>query len=308
MPRIRTIKPEFFSHEILASKSAHARLLAIGLLTIADREGRLRWVPMQVHAQVFPWEAPGEAFESIEVLLGELIECDYVTHYEVEGKRYIEINNFCKHQRISGKEAAYPSKIPPPPSKTSKNPEESGEASGCFPEKRRGASPRSGGVPLGTEEQRNRGTEEQGNRREGEGAVAPAPSRGTPPTLEEVSEYVQEAGLSQVDPAAFVDHYQANGWKQSNGQAIKDWQAACRGWNRRQSQFTARTQPRAGPLKGEALVAENRETIKRYAERVKNGTVGDLFGGVGHAGGGPGPADQRAAVGSVSGRIVGPVG
>jgi len=31
MPRIRTIKPEFFSHEDLAAKSAHARLLAIGL-------------------------------------------------------------------------------------------------------------------------------------------------------------------------------------------------------------------------------------------------------------------------------------
>jgi hypothetical protein len=151
VPRIRTIKPEFFSHEKLASKSAHARLLAIGLLTLADCEGRLRWVPMQIHAQVFPWEAPGEAFENIDVLLGELIDCDYVVHYELEGKRYVEVCNFKRHQRLSGKEAAYESRLPAPPQKDGKTLGESGEASG----KQSCASLGSGGNPLGTGEQGN---------------------------------------------------------------------------------------------------------------------------------------------------------
>lgn len=159
MPRIRTIKPEFFSHEELSAKSAYARLLAIGLLTLADCEGRLRWVPMQVHSQVFPWEAEVK----IEVLLSELIDCNYVVHYEVDGKRYVEICNFKKHQRLSGKEASFDSRLPPPPVRPIKTQGETGEAE----VQQTNASQGSGENPLGTEEQGNRGTEEK---REREGA------------------------------------------------------------------------------------------------------------------------------------------
>lgn len=156
MPRIRTIKPEFFSHEELSAKSAYARLLAIGLLTLADCEGRLRWVPMQVHSQVFPWEAEVK----IEVLLGELIDCNYVVHYEVDGKRYVEICNFKKHQRLSGKEASFNSRLPSPPVKPIKTQSKTGEAE----VNRLDASQGSSENPLGTEEQRNRGTEEDRER------------------------------------------------------------------------------------------------------------------------------------------------
>ena len=158
MARIRTIKPEFFSHELLASKSAQARLLAIGLLTLADCEGRLRWVPMQVHAQVFPWEAS----VNIEVLLGELMDASYVVHYEAEGKRYVEVVNFKKHQRLSGKEAAYESRYPAPPKdlqKTNDFIDKTGEATG----KHLDTSLGSGRNPLGTGEHRNLGTGEHRN-------------------------------------------------------------------------------------------------------------------------------------------------
>jgi hypothetical protein len=306
MARIRTIKPEFFSHEVLASKSAHSRLLAIGLLTIADCEGRLRWVPMQVHAQVFPWEAPGEAFDSIEVLLGELIECDYVTHYEISGKRYVEINNFTKHQRISGKEAMYGSKLPPPPGKSSNSPGKQGEALQCFPEKHPGASPdalqRSGGARIGSRK-KEVGTEEQRNRKE-EAAAAAAPAKC--PTVSEVREYVKESNLAGVDPEAFHDHYQANGWRQSNGQLIRDWKAACRNWDRRQTQFAAKGSSRAGPLKGQALVDSNQEVFRKFEERVKNGKLGELFPGPVATDSSLGPVSVGADVGSVPRRVGGP--
>jgi hypothetical protein len=158
MARIRTIKPEFFSHEEMASVSAHARLLAIGLLCLADCKGRLRWVPMQVHSQVFPWEASVK----IEVLLGELTGIGYCVHYENNGKRYVAIPKFTDHQRLSGKEANYESRLPSPPvivEKPRENSGENGEANG----KHLGASPGSNGNPLGTGEQGNIGTGEQGN-------------------------------------------------------------------------------------------------------------------------------------------------
>lgn len=172
MPRIRTIKPEFFSHEDLSSKSAHARLLAIGLLTLADCKGRLRWVPMQVHAQVFPWEAS----VNIEVLLEELIDCEYLLHYEIDGKRYVEVVNFLKHQRLSGKEAGYESKIPAPPKTPSGKPPktkkpndfigETGEEKVKQLDASPDTSPGSIGNPLGTGEHRNIGTGEQREREE----------------------------------------------------------------------------------------------------------------------------------------------
>lgn len=162
MPRIRTIKPEFFSHEELSLKSPHARLLAIGLLTLADCEGRLRWVPMQVHAQVFPWEAS----VNIEVLLGELIDASYVVHYSVEGKRYVQVVNFLKHQRLSGKEAKYKSKLPGPEQEVEKDGDFDGKNGGNTGEAT-GFSPGSGGAPLGTGEQGNRGTGEVGTGEQG---------------------------------------------------------------------------------------------------------------------------------------------
>ena len=155
MPRIRTIKPEFFTHEELAGTSAHARLLAIGLLTLADCKGRLRWVPMLVHAQVFPWEATVK----IEVLLGELTGIAYCVHYEIDGKRYVEIVNFLKHQRLSGKEAGYESRLPEPPEMSGIAIRETGEGIG----KHAGASQGSARNPLGTGEHRNLGTEEHRN-------------------------------------------------------------------------------------------------------------------------------------------------
>jgi hypothetical protein len=48
------------------------------------------------------------------------------------------------------------------------------------------------------------------------------------PALEEVSEYCKERGNS-VDPRAWFNHYEANGWKVGRN-AMKDWKAAVRTW------------------------------------------------------------------------------
>lgn len=58
-------------------------------------------------------------------------------------------------------------------------------------------------------------------------------TRFTPPTAEEVRAYCQERG-NNVDPERFVDFYAAKGWKIGSS-PMKDWKAAVRTWEKRDS-------------------------------------------------------------------------
>jgi hypothetical protein len=107
MPRIRTIKPEFFSNEEIGNLPAEARLLFIGLWTLADREGRLQDRPMRIGAQLFPYDA-----WAIASLLEELDRVGLIARYEAEGTKCIQIINFTKHQNPHPKETRYG--LPPP--------------------------------------------------------------------------------------------------------------------------------------------------------------------------------------------------
>lgn len=51
-----------------------------------------------------------------------------------------------------------------------------------------------------------------------------------PPSLSDVQEFCRERGNS-VDPQAFLDHYEANGWYRGKTK-IKDWKACVRTWEK----------------------------------------------------------------------------
>ncbi len=57
------------------------------------------------------------------------------------------------------------------------------------------------------------------------------------PTTQEVKDYGTSIGYL-IDAQAFVDHYEANGWKVGHA-SMKDWRAAVRNWRRRHTDFTA---------------------------------------------------------------------
>lgn len=58
--------------------------------------------------------------------------------------------------------------------------------------------------------------------------------RFSPPSIEEVTVYCKERG-NAIDPQTFIDFYTAKGWKIGN-QAMKDWRAAIRTWEKRDCQ------------------------------------------------------------------------
>lgn len=93
MARARNIKPGFFRNAELVELSFEARLLFIGLWTIADREGRLEDRPKQIKMELFPADNM-----DCDLLIGQLSEIGMLVRYEHDGKRYLQVVNFCKHQ------------------------------------------------------------------------------------------------------------------------------------------------------------------------------------------------------------------
>lgn len=82
------------------------------------------------------------------------------------------------------------------------------------------------------------------------------------PTLQEVSDYVQESGYN-VNPAEFIDFYESNGWKVGKN-PMKDWKAAVRTWNQREPNAPKRVKPSCEPIVIDDAEADRLRNIEKY--------------------------------------------
>ena len=114
MPRIRTVKPEFYRHKLLQqlereNPNLKPMLVFTGLWCMADKAGRFEWDPDILHLDILPF-IPFDMDET----LGLLRKSGLVAKYSVAGKDYGVIPTFPKHQRITGKEHDAPARYPDP--------------------------------------------------------------------------------------------------------------------------------------------------------------------------------------------------
>ena len=110
-------------------------------------------------------------------------------------------------------------------------------------------------------------------------AASAAPARAkksvkkfVPPTVDEVAAYCAENGYGTINPEAFVDYYEANGWKVGT-QAMKDWRATVRNWARRDKERGggyARREESGDPF----LRVLNEEFAKEMAKNEQSGNSG----------------------------------
>jgi hypothetical protein len=63
----------------------------------------------------------------------------------------------------------------------------------------------------------------------------------TPPTIDEVKNYISEKGYS-IDAEHFVAYYESNGWKVGKNK-MKDWKAAIITWSKNDKQRTNNFKP-----------------------------------------------------------------
>jgi hypothetical protein len=112
MARIRTIKPEFFCHEELFDLEEETgmpiRIAFAGLWTVCDREGRFKWRPRTIKAQIMPYDNL-----DFSRVLDALATRGFVVRYASNGCEYGHVPGFGRHQVINNRENA--STLPEPP-------------------------------------------------------------------------------------------------------------------------------------------------------------------------------------------------
>ena len=116
MARIRSIKPDFFTSEVIASLPLSARVTFIGLWTYVDDNGVGLDNERLIVAAIWPLENdPLETLRRTREDLQSLQEGRLITRYRDSGRRYLHIRSWGEHQTISHpRKPRYPS----PPAKT----------------------------------------------------------------------------------------------------------------------------------------------------------------------------------------------
>ena len=227
--RIRSIKPEFWRSDDITALTIEDRLLFIGLWSYVDDNGVGLDKLSAITADLFAGDLerdPSETFARVSRGLQNLSDHGRIVRYEAEGKDFLAVANWSKHQRIDK-----PNKPRfPQPDAENATPRESV----ATPSRDIRETP----AP-GTEEQGNRGTEEQ----------APAPrKRGSripddfTPSLDAVAWAIEECPDISIDQetAEFIDY-----WRAVPGQkGVKlDWDATWRNAMRRKQKWADERKP-----------------------------------------------------------------
>lgn len=103
MPRIRNIKPEFWSDERITDlDSPWDRLLFIGLWNFVDDHGYTRYSPRRIKMQVFPGDDVDVTAGLARLLAARLIDAyEVADDHEDAGDVVLHVRHWARHQRVS---------------------------------------------------------------------------------------------------------------------------------------------------------------------------------------------------------------
>lgn len=228
MPRIRSIKPEFWTSEDVAECSPIARLLFIGLWTHSDDAGIHPAKPKRVKMEIFP----ADPFTSEEILewIEELKQATLIEEYEVDGQTYWRVTGW-SHQKIERPSYRFP--LPDGQAQNSSSARRSFDDHSTNDRRQL-----DDGHPPEMEKDRERkkNTKKKAGKRS---------SCFVKPGAGEVQAYCDERqnGIIGQD---FIDHYDRVGWiVGKNKTPMRDWRAAVRTWENLHRKSEEAGKPRA---------------------------------------------------------------
>ena len=191
------------------------------LLVTADDFGCMDGRPLLLKSELFPIKE-GVTKKAVEDAINRLASVGLLQKYEVSGMPYVCFPKWEMHQRIRTKHRKYPA---PPEWSEALDSNLQQIAADC------------GRLPPESEIE----SESNPNPKENPNARA-ARTTFRPPTVDEVEAYCQKR-QNGVDASRFVDFYASKGWKIGSS-PMKDWRAAVRTWERRES----KTQDKSAPM------------------------------------------------------------
>jgi hypothetical protein len=109
MARIRSLKPSFWSSQKIGKLSRDARLLAIGLISCADDQGRFLASPNALMGHVYPNDTV--TVRQVCTWREELATVGLIELYAIDGFEYGRFPRWATHQKIAH---PYPSTFPEP--------------------------------------------------------------------------------------------------------------------------------------------------------------------------------------------------
>ena len=193
----RILKESICSSENVDQLSAFQETFFYRLIVNCDDYGRMDARPKILAARLFPLKEVRSS--QIEDALRALTSAELVILYEVDGKPFLQMKTWDRHQQVRAKKSKYPSP-------------DDGICNQLISDDSK--CPRN---PIQYESNPNTNT-----RRETQ-------KRFTPPTVDEVRAYCQERN-NGIDAQHFVDYYTTRGWELKPGQKVKDWKACVRTW------------------------------------------------------------------------------
>lgn len=217
MARKRMIDPNIWQSEDFGKLSLLAKIVFIGLFSLADDEGRGRANPVYLKSSLFPYE---ESMRSADITktLSEISSNMSVDFYSYDGSDYYSLYNWNDWQKIDK----------PTNSKLPAFEENNKEIRRLFVE----GSSKSSRNLLPNKKRTEKNKNKNRNRKEKEFV---------PPTLEEVQKYVSEKKLG-VNAKEFYDYFTVGKWIDSKGNQVKNWKQKILTWNnyaKKQSNTTA---------------------------------------------------------------------
>lgn len=114
MARIRTVKPSFWGDDRVSQLSRDARLLFLGLISMADDQGRFLASVASITGYIYPHDSDVPPVK-IRKWLAEITDQELILLYNGGRAKYGAIRKWKRHQRISKPQ---PSSLPPPPDAT----------------------------------------------------------------------------------------------------------------------------------------------------------------------------------------------
>lgn len=204
MARKRMVDPNIWQSEDFSKLSTLAKLVFIGLFSLADDEGRGRANPTYLKSSLFPYNEDMRSAD-IEKTLSEISSNMSVVFYECNGSSYYSLLSWNLFQRIDK----------PTNSQLPAFEENNKDIRILFLE----------GSPKPPRIVPPKRKEDKGSKNKGK------EEKFIPPTLEDIQIYVKEKSL-KVDTEYFYNYFTVGNWIDSEGKQVKNWKQKLLTWSK----------------------------------------------------------------------------